>query len=544
MMASDNRTSEITGIVVDSVLKEKDPHVVEVGELTVSARARELVAELDSELPTGRWELWAWYGYYFANNSAGTLSYAPLIFQSILSQVGHDGNDPSQDCSNSLDPCVVKFGSRTMNIDTVTLTCNGIIFAFNGFLLLLLGPMGDYGRWKRWILLACTLICWTTQFAFLGLKNGGQYKAAIVIYILTTVSYNLCQGFWQPSLPLLARNTPAARETRQVFVRGEISEDEYVHCQVLQRNKLSNISFAAMSIGYTIVLIIAIGAAFGLHADASTANNTHAAVVIVGIATGFWVLLGSPWFFLEKKRSQPLPPGQTYFSVGLKAYWQLLRHCRKLGQTWLYLCGYFMLADGYATSNQLVGLCQNSIVSYNTIISTELYIVAGISNVVGIAILWAVQRYWRISTKPMLMCICGFLLVVPVWGCIGIGTDNFGFHKAWEIWAWNVYDCAAIAPFYAFTATMLADIIPKGREVTFFSLWALFGKSTAWIGPIISGVIIDHTGSTWKGFPFSLGLSVAGFALIALVNVPKARGQCAIWAENDPTLSKDKRETS
>lgn len=423
-----------------------------------------------------------------------------------------------------------------MNIDTVALTCNGLIFAFNGLLLLLLGPMGDYGRWKRWILLASTLVCWATQFAFLGLKNGGQYKSAIVVYILSTVSYNLCQAFWQPSLPLLARNTPAARETRQAFVRGEMEESEYVRRQVLQRNKLSNIAFASMSIGYTIVLVIAIGAAYGLHADDSTANNTRAAVIIVGIATGFWVLLGSPWFLLEKKRAQKLPPGQTYLSVGAKAYWQMLRHAPRLSQTWLYLVGYFFLADGYATTNQLVNLCQNSIVSYNTIVSTKLYIVDGIANAVGIAVLWAAQRYWRIPTKPMLMTICGFLFVVPVWGCIGIGTNNFGFHKVWEIWAFNVYDCAAIAPFYAFSATMLADIIPKGREVTFFSLWALFGKSTAWIGPIISGVIIDRTGSTWKGFPFSLGLTVVGIALIALVDVPKARAQCAAWQENDPTL--------
>lgn len=31
-----------------------------------------------SEPKTSRWELWSWYGYAFGNNSAGTLSYAPL----------------------------------------------------------------------------------------------------------------------------------------------------------------------------------------------------------------------------------------------------------------------------------------------------------------------------------------------------------------------------------------------------------------------------------------------------------------------------------
>jgi MFS-type transporter involved in bile tolerance (Atg22 family) len=80
--------------------------------------------------------------------------------------------------------------------------------------------------------------------------------------------------------------------------------------------------------------------------------------------------------------------------------------------------------------------------------------------------------------------------------------------------------------------------------VTFFSLWALFGKSMTWIGPVISGVIIDRTGNTWKGFPFSLGFSMVGIVLIALVVVPKARLQYAAWQENDSTLSKEEQAES
>lgn len=109
-------------------------------------------------------------------------------------------------------------------------------------------------------------------------------------------------------------------------------------------------------------------------------------------------------------------------------------------------------------------------------------------------------------------------------------------HNVWEFWAYSVFNCAFVAPFYAYAATMLSDIVPAGREVTFFSLWALFGKSTAWIGPIISGVIIDRTGNTWKGFPFALGLSIVGWVLIALVDVPKAQKESEEWVKNDPTI--------
>jgi hypothetical protein len=56
---------------------EKDLASLEVGELSDS-EARHTLDQFGDEPPTGKWELWSWWSFYFANNSAGTLSYAPL----------------------------------------------------------------------------------------------------------------------------------------------------------------------------------------------------------------------------------------------------------------------------------------------------------------------------------------------------------------------------------------------------------------------------------------------------------------------------------
>lgn len=110
-----------------------------------------------------------------------------------------------------------------------------------------------------------------------------------------------------------------------------------------------------------------------------------------------------------------------------------------------------------------------------------------------------------------------------------MGTTAFGLHNTWEVWTWSAIACAFAAPFTACSATMLSDVIPHGKEYAFFALYSLVNKSTAWIGPIISGVIIDRTGSTWTAFPFSLALTVVGMAFIASVNVEKAKKQCDQW---------------
>lgn len=300
------------------------------------------------------------------------------------------------------------------------------------------------------------------QFGFLGLKHPSQYQSAIGLYVVSSLSYNICPTFWTPSFPQLARNTPEALALKRQYQNGELTEPDYERIQMLQRNRLSNIAFGCMSIGYTITLLIALGAAYGLRANDSSANNNSAAVVIIGVATGVWILCGTPWFFLEKPRAAKLPKCETYFSVGAKTYYNAFKRISRLTQAWLYLLGCFLISDRYATTSQIYGIYHNAIVSYSTTTSTELYIVQGLSNAVGIAIFWLIQRHYKIRTKLVLMVNCGFLLIIPIWGCVGIGTTRFGFHNVWEVWAFSVVDYPAVAQFYAFSATMLSDICQKG----------------------------------------------------------------------------------
>ena len=150
---------------------------------------------------------------------------------------------------------------------------------------------------------------------------------------------------------MLARNTHQALETKRKFLEGEFTEAQYEQTKMLQRNQLSSIAFGFMSVGYTFTLLIALGAAYGLHANSSDSANLQAAVIIVGVATGVWVVFGTPWFFLEKPRAAELPKGETYFSIGAKAYFHAFKEIPRLTQTWLYLLGYFLISVGYATTN-------------------------------------------------------------------------------------------------------------------------------------------------------------------------------------------------
>ena len=66
------------------------------------------------------------------------------------------------------------------------------------------------------------------------------------------------------------------------------------------RNKLSNEAFYVQSLAEIIILAIIVGIMFGLDVNASDANNNWGLSVLVAFASGVWLLVAMPWFFLEK----------------------------------------------------------------------------------------------------------------------------------------------------------------------------------------------------------------------------------------------------
>ena len=94
------------------------------------------------------------------------------------------------------------------------------------------------------------------------------------------------------------------------------------------------------SLGEMVILAILVGILFALNVNASVENNLWGLSVLIAYATGWWILLSIPWFWLEKKRpGENLPPGMNLVSVG---FWQLYRAVTqiwKLKQSLLYLIG-------------------------------------------------------------------------------------------------------------------------------------------------------------------------------------------------------------
>lgn len=73
---------------------------------------------------------------------------------------------------------------------------------------------------------------------------------------------------------------------------------------------------------------------------------------------------------------------------------------------------------------------------------------------------------------------------------------------------------------------MISEVTPRGYEYLFFSLFSIVGKTSSFIGPIVSSAIIDATPSRNASMPFCFlfGLSLASFGILFLgLDLKKSR---------------------
>jgi MFS-type transporter involved in bile tolerance (Atg22 family) len=63
---------------------------------------------------------------------------------------------------------------------------------------------------------------------------------------------------------------------------------------------------------------------------------------------------------------------------------------------------------------------------------------------------------------------------------------------------------------------MISEVTPRGHEFLFFSLFSIIGKTSSFIGPIVSSAIIDAspTGNASTPFYFLFALSLVSFLIL------------------------------
>ena len=252
--------------------------------------------------------------------------FAPTAFQNLLSQAAGDKG-------------TLPFAGRTRTINSIVLLSNGISFAIQTALFLIIGSFADFGYWRPNILIVLSLVAYGIGFGWLGVHTEEKWHIGAGLYIVGLIAYQLTFTFWNAAFPGLARNTPELKEKADAYVAGTITRGEYDYADSLMRSKLANVAFVTQSFVEVFILAIIIGIMFGMKITDSTANNNYGLSVIIAFTSAIWLAVSIPWFILEKRRPGQDPGKRSILVAGMWQIWHALQTVWKLKQSLTYLIG-------------------------------------------------------------------------------------------------------------------------------------------------------------------------------------------------------------
>ncbi|KAM0252332.1 hypothetical protein ACHAQJ_007770 [Trichoderma viride] len=494
----------------------------------------------EGDIPTTtKWEIRTWYAYYIGANGLSLFNFGPTAFQNLLDQAAPASG-------------LLPFAGRDRDVNSIVLLANGISFALQAALFLIIGAYADFGTGRRWILIVWSVVAYGIGFGWLGVHRPDQWKIATALYIVGLIAYQLTLTYWTAAFPSLARNATKIKDSRLAYESGDITLEELDRRDEMERSRLSNVSFYIQSVGEVIILAIIVGIMFGLKVDDSVDNNNWGLSVLIAFATGVWLLLSIPWFFVEKKRpGMMIPPGYNMITVGFWQLYEAMAQIRQLKQSLIFLVGYFLIGDSLNTTVTVISTLQNQIVSYETLTLTYLLIVGIVAQGVGIGAFWLIQKKFNLSAKTMFNAVMVSIILLDGWGMIGNWTNKFGFHNAWEVWVYQAFYGLFVCPWYSYSQIMISSVTPRGHEFLFFSIFNIIGKSSSFIGPLISSAIIDATPNSSNNsapfyFLFALTI-VSAVGIWTFLDLDKsareqeaflAQEKARIMGNNDVTTSK------
>lgn len=318
-------------------------------------------------------------------------------------------------------------------------------------MLLIIGPYADYGTWRPWILIFWTVVAVASSFAFLGFTTPDKWALASGFYVLGNLALNITGAFYQAPFPMLVKDLPKIIESERQVVEGAKSPEEHATLDMLERSRISLYSYAFSGVGSCSCILIALGICYGIGID-TVAKNTKVYAVIIAFFGGIWVISSIPWFVLEQHRpGQRLPDNTSWLSVGPKQVWEAAKNATRLKQTFLWLAGYFLIADSYNTSGTIVNILQNKAISFDAITYCGLFAVTYGTLFIGILVNLYIQQRFQLPAKWMFFVCACVIVFTNLWGTfiqyhqsssltstflglIGIWTDKIGYHNTWEFW--------------------------------------------------------------------------------------------------------------
>jgi UMF1 family MFS transporter len=361
------------------------------------------------------------------------------------------------------------------------------------FALPIFGAVADYGRKKREMLAVLTAggsIATASMFAL----TGGAWVAGVMLFLFANFCFGAAVVVYNSFLP-------------------EIAAPE-------DRDSVSSRGWAFGYFGGGVLLALNLL----LYTNADRIGLTGDLAVRISLASaGVWWALFSihPLSALRNRGPSRTPPaGEYYITAAVRQLLHTLKGIRRYPDTMLFLAAYLIYNDAIQTVfTMAVQFGSEELrLKMSTLTSAVLLVqFVAFGGAVGFNFLAG-----AIGAKRAVLIGLGIwcLTLTGIYGWVYTATGFFVAASAIG---------AVMGGTQALSRSLFSQLIPKGQEAEYFSIYEVSDKGTSWLGPLFFGLGLQVTGSFRVSILSLILFFAAGMLLLARVDVRK--GACAVGNE-------------
>lgn len=430
-----------------------------------------------SSHPYSRREQVGWYLYDWANSAFATtvvtVFLGPYLTAVTQSAAGADGY-------------VYPLGIPVV-ADAFFPYMVSLSVALQVLFLPILGAVADYTNLKRQMM---ATFAYLGAFATMALYfvQGDSYLWGGGLFVLANLSFGASIVFYNAFLPEIAAPDDRDRVSSQGWALG------YLGGGLLLLLNLLFVQFTAPALGISTALAARICLA--------SAGVWWAVFTLIPLAT-----------LRVRQPHKRLAPGERYLTIGFQQLGRTLRELPRFPQTLLFLVAYLLYNDGIQTvialaaqfGAQELGMAQASLV--------QLVLMVQFVAFLGALAFGYLARVTGAKQAILISLVIWFGVVVYAYGLLQSVGQFFILAAVIAI---------VLGGSQALSRSLFSQMIPKGREAEYFSLYEVSERGTSWLGPLLFGLSLQWTGSYRVAILSVAIFFAAGLILLPLVNVRRA----------------------
>jgi UMF1 family MFS transporter len=357
----------------------------------------------------------------------------------------------------------------------------------------MVGAVADYGRRKKEFLGATAYLGAFATMAMFFLK-GSDYLLGGLLFLIANVAFGAAEVIYNSLLPEIA--APADRDT------------------------VSSKGYAYGYIGGGVLLALNLG----LFMSAGKIGITEGMAVRISLSSAgvWWAVFTIPTLIAVHNRgpAHRLARKQSALATSVRELVHTLKEVGRYPQTTVFLIAYLLYNDAIQTVIAL-----SSQFGSDELKIPQAQMTLAILMVQFVAFFGAIGFNWVASKTSAKRAV---VVSLAIW--IAVVVYILWVHTTVAFFLMAAVVALVLGGSQALSRSLFAQLVPKGQEAQYYSVYEVTDKGTSWLCPIIFGLALQFTKSFRLAILSLLFFFVAGLLVLLKVNVEQGERDVAAQA--------------